>query len=134
MNVNNGEQAGLTSWFDPEGPSPKDLKILKIETREGKPLALMVNYASHGEVMFRPVSKDGGYEASGDLPGATMRLLFKPYSPAIATLPASDLGAHGWGLVNAQARRLAAGVIDTLAKGGVTQDQAHLYTAMGSVS
>ena len=156
VNINNGELAGLKSWFDPAGPSNKALNVLEIQTHEGRPLALLVNYASHGEVMFRSVSKDGGYEASGDLPGATMRLLessgaspvvlwspgaeadqlplFKSLQPAIGDLPAADEGANGWALVDVQARRLAVAVTDTLAHMGPATDQAEIATDVGSVS
>jgi hypothetical protein len=69
-NINNGEQAGTKEWFDPKGPSDKTLDVLRIETLDAKPLALLVNYATHAEVMFRSVTRDGGYEISGDYPGA----------------------------------------------------------------
>ena len=135
VNVNNGEEAGLTSWYDPKGPSDKTLNVVRIEDRQGQPLALLVNSASHGEVMFRSVTKAGGYEVSGDLPGATARLLeaspkgapvvlyaaaaeadqlplFKSLQPD-AALPGSDQGAGGWALLDLLARRLASAVIDT---------------------
>ena len=74
-NVNNGEEAGLKTWADPEGSSDKSLDLVRVTDLAGKPLAMMVNYATHGEVMYRAVTKDGGYEVSGDLPGAVSALL-----------------------------------------------------------
>ncbi len=138
VNVNNGEEAGLGTWYDPKGSSDKTLMILRVTDSDGKPLALMLNYATHGEVMFRSVTRDGGYEVTGDLPGAVSRILegneagapvvlftsaaegdqlplFKSLQPA-AQLPATDEGAAGWGLLDLLARRLAAAAIDTLAE------------------
>jgi hypothetical protein len=135
VNVNNGEEKGLTNWFDPTGPSDKTVSLMRVVDPQGKPLAMLVNYASHGESMFRSVTKDGGYEVSGDLPGATARMLeaspkgapvvlysaaaeadqlplFKSLQPD-AELPGSDQGAGGWSMLDAMARRLAAAVIDT---------------------
>ncbi|TCM16608.1 hypothetical protein EDF56_107187 [Novosphingobium sp. PhB165] len=84
--------------------------------------------------MFRSVTKKGGYEVSGDLPGATMRLLenagsapvvlwapgaegdqlplFKSQQRAVGNLPAVDQGAAGWGVLDVQAQRLAQAVND----------------------
>jgi hypothetical protein len=137
VNVNNGEQAGLATWYDPKGFSDKSLDVIRVQTRDGRPLALVLNYASHGEVMFRSVTRNGGYESSGDLPGAVSRILeaqsngapvvlftaaaegdqhplFKSLQPA-AQLPATDEGAAGWGLLDLIARRLSAAAIDTVA-------------------
>jgi hypothetical protein len=137
VNTNNGEQAGHKYWYDPNGSSDKTLDVLRLTTADDQPLALLVNYASHAEVMFRSVSKDGGYEVTGDLPGATSRLLetrkdgvpvvlftsgaegdqlplFKSLAPD-ADFPGTDQGAGGWSLLDVQARRLASAVLATLA-------------------
>jgi hypothetical protein len=156
VNTNNGEQAGRKFWYDPIGSSDKTLDILRIDGTDGKPVALMLNYASHGEVMFRSVTKDGGYEVTGDLPGAVSRILetkaagapvvlftaaaegdqlplFKSLQPD-AELPGTDEGAAGWGLLDLQARRLATAAIDTLATAPAATAQVHLSMATGSVS
>lgn len=135
-NINNGEEAGSESWFDGAGSSDKTLDVLRVETAAGKPLALMLNYATHAEVMYRSVTRDGGYEVTGDLPGATSRLLeekaalapvvlftsaaegdqlsiFKSLQPD-AQLPSTDAGASGWALLDLLARRIASATIDTL--------------------
>lgn len=137
VNINNGEAAGLTSWNDPHGPSDKSLDVVRFAALDGKPIAVLVNYASHAEVMFRSVTRDGGYEVSGDLPGAVARKLeaadaaapvvlytaaaeadqlplFKSLEPA-AHLPGVDEGAGGWALLDVQARRLADGVLEVIA-------------------
>lgn len=133
VNINNGEQSGSRAGYDALGPSDKTLDVIRFESLEGAPLAEIVNYASHAEVMFRSVTKDHGYEVSGDLPGAVSRLLekepegaplvlftsgaeadqltlFKSLQPA-GRLPGADEGAAGWGLLDVQARRLTASVL-----------------------
>jgi hypothetical protein len=137
VNINNGEQAGLKRRYDSNGPSDKTLDVLRIQSDKGEPLALVVDYATHAEVMFRSVTKDGGYEVSGDIPGAVSRILegnsagapvtlflcgaegdqkplFMSVQPAIGKMPAIDEGAGGWALLDAQAQRLSAAVIDTI--------------------
>jgi hypothetical protein len=137
VNVNNGEQAGLKFAVDPHGPSDKSLDVLEIQNAVGAPLALLADYATHAEVMFRSVTRGDGYEVSGDLPGAVARLienqspnapivlfassagadqlpLFKSLQPA-GRLPASDEGAAGWALLDVLARRLASSVLDVVA-------------------
>lgn len=137
VNTNNGEEAGRKGWYEADAASDKSLDVVRVTDLAGKPVAAMLTYASHAEVMFRSVSKDGGYEVTGDLPGATARLvegqpdgapvvlfaagaegdqlpLFKSLQPA-ARLPAADEGAAGWGLLDVQARRLASAALDTMA-------------------
>lgn len=156
-NINNGEQAGSKEWFDPQGPSDKTLDVVRVETRDSKPLALLVNYATHAEVMFRSVTRDGGYEISGDMPGAVSRMLeaqsaaaapvvlfssaaegdqlavFKSLQPA-GRLPEADEGAAGWALLNVQSRRLAGAVLGVVAgmKPGTTTAQ--IDVAVGSAT
>jgi hypothetical protein len=133
VNVNNGEQAGLKSGYDPTGPSDKTLDVVRLQTLKGEPIALLINYATHAEVMFRSVTRDNGYEVSGDLPGAVSQILetmpgaapvvlftsaaeadqlplFKSLQPASRLKPA-DEGAAGWALLDVQARRLADAVL-----------------------
>ena len=133
ININNGEQNGLRTGFDPEGPSDKSLDVLRLVTPEGSPIALLINYSSHAEVMFRSVTKAGGYEISGDLPGAVSRQLEASPAGAPVTLftagaeadqltlfkslqgngpGALDAGPRGWALLDVQARRLTQAVLD----------------------
>lgn len=154
VNINNGEAAGLQSWNDPQGFSDKTLDVIRVESSQGAPLALVVNYATHAEVMFRSVTKDGGYEVSGDLPGAVSHLLegqaapvvlftsaaeadqlplFKSLQPA-TNLAAADEGAGGWALLNVQARRLANSVLDVAATLPPASADGTLSAAVGSVT
>jgi hypothetical protein len=156
VNVNNGELAALKSWYDPHGPSDKTLDVLRVQKLDGTPLALLVNYASHAEVMFRSATKDGGYEVSGDLPGAVSRLLESLpgaapvvlYSPAAegdqntlfkslqsaGRLPAMDEGAGGWTLLDVQARRLADAALEVLAGMPLGESQARIGVAASQAS
>lgn len=144
INVNNGEQRGRKE-ADPQGPSDKSLDVVRVQSLSGAPIAVLLNYSTHAEVMFRSVTKNGGYEVTGDLPGAVSRLLeaqtapvvlfssgaagdqltlFKSLQPA-GRLPAADEGAGGWALLNVMARRVATSALDVLAdmKPGVAQAQ-----------
>jgi hypothetical protein len=155
-NINNGEEANSESWFDGAGSSDKTLDIWRVETSSGQPLALMLNYASHAEVMYRSVTKDGGYEVTGDLPGATSRLLeekaklapvvlftsaaegdqlstFKSLQPD-AQLPSTDAGASGWALLDLLARRIASAAIDTIHTMPAGVSAVSIRTGAGEVS
>jgi neutral ceramidase len=156
VNVNNGEESGSKGADDPLGPSDKSLDVVRFDTDEGVPIALLVNYASHAEVMFRSVTKNDGYEVSGDLPGAVSRLLevlpqaapivlftsgaeadqlplFKSLQSA-GSLPAADEGAGGWALLDALARRLAGSVMGVVSGMPPGVAQAHIDAAAGSVT
>lgn len=156
VNTNNGEQAGHKYWYDPTGSSDKTLDVLRLTAADGRPLALLVNYANHAEVMFRSVSKDGGYEVTGDLPGAVSRLLetrrdgvpvvlftsgaegdqlplFKSLAPD-ADFPGSDQGAGGWSLLDVQAKRLASAVLATLATSPAGVSDVTVSTGASAVS
>lgn len=156
VNVNNGEQNGSHAGYDPHGPSDKSLDVIRFETLEGSPLAIVINYASHAEVMFRSVTKNNGYEVSGDLPGAVSRIIetSSPSAPlALFTsgaeadqlttfkslqsggpLPPADEGASGWALLDAQARSLTnsvLGVLSTLSGGA---SEVHIAASSGATT
>lgn len=156
VNMNNGENSGYKGWPDPKGFSDKSLDVIRVESLDGAPVALMLNYATHAEVMFRSVTKDGGYEVTGDLPGAVSRILessaagapvvlftsaaegdqlsvFKSLQPA-AELPASDEGAGGWSLLNLMARRLATSALHVLAAMPPGSSSAPIAVARGGAT
>ena len=144
VNINNGEQNGISNWYDPKGPSDKTLDLIRVETNSGQPLAMVVNYGTHAETMYRSVVKDGGYEVTGDIPGEVSRLMetnqagapvvlftapaeadelgyFKSLQPKNGPLPEADEGAAGYALMNEMSRRIvdaAFGVEDTMKQGG----------------
>ena len=156
-NINNGEESGSKKWFDGAGSSDKTLDVLRVQDRQGRPIALLLNYATHAEVMYRSVTREGGYEVSGDLPGATSRLL--ETNPALAPVvlftsaaeadqlslfkslqpddkvPGMDAGASGWALLDLQARRIASAVVDVV--GSMPEQgkaQAQIAVASGEAS
>lgn len=55
---------------NPDGPADKTLHVVKFETREGKPIALLVNYAAHGTTMGQD-----NMQITGDHPGACSRFV-----------------------------------------------------------
>lgn len=156
VNINNGEQNGLKNGYDPLGPSDKTLDVVRFISPDGAPIAMLVNYASHAEVMFRSVTRNDGYEVSGDLPGVVSHLLeetpgaapvvlftaaaeadqltlFKSLQYA-GQLPAADEGAEGWALLNVQARRLAESVLGVIAAMQLGDAQARIDATAGSVT
>jgi neutral ceramidase len=156
VNTNNGEQGGRKDWYDPAGSSDKTLDLLRVDSMDGKPLGLLLNYANHAEVMFRSVTRNGGYEVTGDLPGAVSRLLetrpggvpvalftsgaegdqlplFKSLQPA-ADFAAGDMGAGGWSLLELQARRLAGAALAALASAPAGVAQVRLSIGASSIS
>jgi hypothetical protein len=141
VDVNNGEAAGHKSWNDAKGFSDKTLDVLRLVSDKNEPIALLVNYATHGEVMFRSVTKNDGYEVSGDLPGAVSRYLegradaapvvlftsaaegdqlpiFKSLQPS-EHFEQTDEGASGWALLDVEARRLADATLDVTGNASV---------------
>ena len=139
VNINNGEQAGLTNTRDATGPSDKTLDVVRVDSTTGEPIAMVVNYATHAEAMFRSVTKDGGYEVSGDIPGAVSRMieenpagapvvlytagaeadqkpLFESLQPAVGNLPAADEGIGGWAVLDVMSRSVAAAVFDAMSR------------------
>jgi hypothetical protein len=158
LNINNGELAEVNARYDPKGPSDKTLDVVRLEnTRTGRPIALLVDYSTHAEVMFRSVTKNDGYEVTGDMPGAVSKILedspagapvtlflagdegdqkplFQAVQPAVGKLPAQDEGIGSWGLLDAQARRLATDVVNTLSKVQVSPPPVTIRTASSSVS
>lgn len=126
-NINNGELAGAKAQYDEKGFSDKTLDVIRLTTTAGDPLALIVNYSTHGEVMFRSVSNPDGYEISGDVPGRVATILQQEKNwPVVLTTPGAegdqqplltskqktltqgtvDEKAGGWAIVDALARRI----------------------------
>ena len=149
VNVNNGEEAGTPGVFNPAASSDKSLDVVRLTDLAGHPLAVLVNYASHGEVMFRSVTRDGGYEVTGDLPGAVSHMLeslpggapvalylpgaegdqlplFKSLQPAVGGMPGTDEGAGGWALLDVQSRRLTQATLAALASLPAGDDSASI--------
>ena len=157
VNINDGELSGRGTGVDPKGPSGKTLDVVKVESSTGLPIALLISYATHAQVMFRSASKDGGYEVSGDIPGAVSKIMEsnpagaavvlymasaegdqKPIpeslQPAIGKLPATDEGAAGWGLLDVLARRLAQSTFEALGTMSTGVSNVTLQSATSTVT
>ena len=89
--INNGEIDGL-SGHNPAGYTDRTLDVLRIVGENG-PVAEVVNFASHAEVMFRSMIRSGEYEVSADLPGKVSTLLES--LPEGAPVVLSTCGAEG---------------------------------------
>lgn len=91
ININRRAMMADGTWYlglNPEGPSDKTVAVVKVETAEGKPIALLINYAAHGTAMSQQ-----NYLISGDFPGATSRYVERHFGGDVVALWTS--GAAG---------------------------------------
>ena len=73
VNVNRvARTADGAFWLgqNPDGPSDKTVHVARFDDLNGKPIAILVNYAVHGTV-----GGQGNLMITGDLPGATSRFV-----------------------------------------------------------
>lgn len=127
VNINNGEVVQSKGQYDEKAFSDKTLDIIKFCRPDSSTIAMVVNYPTHAEVMFRSRSRDGGFEITGDLPGRVAQLLEnsgdKPMVLTTAgaegdqqpiftsrqhtsTMGFIDQKAGGWSIVDVLAHRL----------------------------
>ncbi|MGM9798116.1 MAG: neutral/alkaline non-lysosomal ceramidase N-terminal domain-containing protein [Parabacteroides sp.] len=152
-NINNGEIIQSNGQYYEEGFSDKTLDLIRFTTPQGEPLALVMNYATHAEVMFRSVSGEGGYEVSGDLPGRVAWLMERhpEGAPIVLTTAGAeadqqplftssqrtttqgfvDQGAAGWAIVDVLARRVVDAAVERLRKMPQEETFVTLRTASG---
>lgn len=137
VNINNGEIVQSKGQYDNNSFSDKTLDIVRFCRHNGDAIALVVNYPTHGEVMFRSITKDDGYEITGDLPGRTAQLLeSQKDAPIVLTTAGAegdqqpiftsrqrtsahgyiDQGAGGWAIVDILAHRLVDAITEALVK------------------
>jgi hypothetical protein len=138
-----GNRRDVGALGNPRGPSDKSLDALRIDGTDGAPIALLLNYAHPGTVMLHAPSRDGMAEVSGDLLGLTAQLIeksspkapvvlfstgadgdqgsiFKWSRPRVGELPAANLGAGAWAVLDVMAGYLAnaaLGVTDSMPEG-----------------
>jgi hypothetical protein len=67
-------RAGWWLGVNPDGPADKTVHVLKLETLDGRPIALLVNYAAHGTTMGKE-----SLALSADHPGACSRFVESHY-------------------------------------------------------
>ncbi|MGI6222769.1 MAG: hypothetical protein ACOYJG_04105 [Prevotella sp.] len=139
VNVNNGEVVQSKGQYYDDAFSDKTLDVVRFLRRDSSVLALIVNYATHAEVMFRSVTRDNGYEITGDLPGRVAQLLESQYPGSVVlTTPSAeadqqplftsrqrtetqgtvDQGIGGWNVIDVQARRITDAVNVAVGKMG----------------
>jgi len=128
INTNRDQKVGdrYLLGYNPDGLSEKTVYVLKFESMSGEHIAFLMSYAVHGVVMFSAITKDGGPEVTGDLPGATSRYVEMHYRNKPVALWTSgaagdqnpiymaaynqempdrtDLGAAGYALLEVQSR------------------------------
>lgn len=78
LNLNCGDRHGeqaAGSGFHPEGPSDRDLAILRVDGVDGGVIALIYNYAMSANCMQNHRGADGALELGGDIPGRCGELL-----------------------------------------------------------
>lgn len=152
VNINNGEMAQSGRRYDDHAFSDKTLDIVRFCRPGGDAIALVVNYPTHAEVMFRSVSKDGGYEITGDLPGRIAQIMEgREDAPIVLTTAGAegdqqplftsrqrttaqdsfDHGAGGWTIVDILAHRLVDAIDEAIAKMPSGDDEVVL-TAMSA--
>lgn len=136
VNVNNGESSINLGQYDNNAYSDKTLDIIRFTTVRNKPIAIILNYSTHAEVMFRSLSNPKGYEISGDLPGRVAQILENKDNgaPVVLTTPGAegdqqplftskqkttrqgivDQGAGGWNIVDILARRIVDAALEKI--------------------
>jgi neutral ceramidase len=81
VNVNRRALMADGTWWlgiNPDGPSDKTVAVVKFETTDGRPIAILSNYAVHGTGMGQE-----NYLISADVPGATSRWVETHYGDAV---------------------------------------------------
>jgi hypothetical protein len=123
---------------DPQGPSDKSLDVLRVETADGAPIALLVDFGVPSGLVSDNYRTDGGVLVSGDLFGTAARLLetqgtkgpvvlfassddgdqrsiISASLPKVGTVPAKDAGDAQWVILEAMGRSLANSTLGVMA-------------------
>ena len=91
VNVNRREYSSENGWwwlgYNPEGPSDKEVTVMRFDALSGKPIAVFINYPVHAVVMGPE-----NLQISGDLAGATSRYVENYYRRKPEETPRSDAG------------------------------------------
>ncbi len=77
VNMNRRARNGEGGWMignNPDGVSDKTVAVIKFETLNGEPFAILSNYGVHGTVLG-----PANLQVSSDLPGATARFVERHY-------------------------------------------------------
>lgn len=88
----NEEQGRWRAGLNPDGPSDKTVWVLKFEDLSGKPIAVLMNYAVHANVMTGAGAEENEDMIWGDIAGTAQRYVeqhFQDQAVAIFTLGAA---------------------------------------------
>lgn len=75
------------------GASDKEVAVIKLESLEGKPLAILMNYAVQSSIMDKSVMANGGLLVTTDLAGAAVAYVEQQYHNDIVAM--FTIGAAG---------------------------------------
>jgi hypothetical protein len=84
VNINRRARMAAGDWWlglNPDGPSDKTVAVVKFETPEGEPFALLINYPVHGTVLG-----PRNLAITGDLPGAASRFVEERYGDRVVAV------------------------------------------------
>jgi neutral ceramidase len=139
-------QGRWRAGFNPDGPSDKTVWVLKFENLKGEPIALMMNYAVHSNVMTGAGTKENEDMIWGDISGTAERYVEKHFQDKVVALwtmgAAADQYAKfnkefdkSWAdtpateLVDIQGRMIGMEVLQTAARIAETTAVAHIKAA-----
>jgi neutral ceramidase len=84
VNINRRARMAAGDWWlglNPDGPSDKTVAVLKFESLDGEPFALLINYPVHGTVLG-----PRNLSITADLPGATSRFVEQHYGDRLVAV------------------------------------------------
>lgn len=135
-NINNysGVAPGSVDSLGSGYPSDKTVAVIKFESLSGEPIAILLNYALGGEVVFRYRTRKDGCEVTSDFPGAASTYVENHYKNKVVALytmgaagdqsvqfrardtqpeiaPPVDESGGAWAILNALSRRLGDEVV-----------------------
>ena len=83
VNMNRRARNGEGGWMignNPDGVSDKTVAVIKLETLNGEPFAILSNYGVHGTILGQ-----ANLQISSDLPGATARFVERDYGGKVVS-------------------------------------------------
>jgi hypothetical protein len=120
VNVNRDMQTAEGWWLgsDEHGDSDKSVGVVRVDGADGKPLAVLMNYAVQASIMNESIMKSGGRAVTADLAGAATRHVEQQYGNSTVSMflvgaagdQAPFLVSHRYTLdMNGKAARIDAG-------------------------
>ncbi|MFC7259892.1 neutral/alkaline non-lysosomal ceramidase N-terminal domain-containing protein [Streptomyces lutosisoli] len=87
-NVNRNVLTADGWWLgaDESGPCDRSVGVVRVDDTEGRPIALLINYAVQSSVLHESVTQDGGRLVSADLAGAATGHVERQYGEGTVAL------------------------------------------------